>query len=527
MSELIYDLPRSSGVANVIKRSRQLSQLKWKPVHELSDFNPITHKKFYYTPKSGLPYEGEELVGMPYSSTRMSNRLVGVHTSVDSFLTALANPASVIYTLNMGDFEEDDFHPTIKNTFLAFGTVCSAFVNYSLDLPTHQSTHQWQIAPDFFILPDDKQNADGIELGDTMVCVQPDGSTYNHVKMITAIGRDENGIVREIEISEGVVPRAVARRFSREDFNKMFVTEKYPYRVYRYRCIDSVKYEPLRCELGNIINDTLKLSSGEFFNYRFGDEIGFNICCDADELVIEGTANSYRFDVSALEPTVINGNSYNIFKIDSLVPDDYTAYCVKNGEAKPCVNFAVVKIPETKLISADGEAIKRIALTPVDPDGNELTRESRCFFNENGEPVERTSIGLKYDGRIVPARVAVKEIDGKLHIRTAAAFTDEKGNAVRSFVLGEAALLYAYAAKEGSVIRAEYSGAENVSPSYLGWMEEGAIGYYKRMLKPEELEGGYVETVMKRHNNDYAHLIITSVNCYGRVTSAPQAIVIE
>ena len=195
---LIYDRPRSQGVVNVLRRAHDLLELKWTPVRKLA----VVKRKLIGPVHA--PADGTTYTGTPYSSTRVMDRFLGIDILLDTFLTALSNPASELYTRDLTDFREYGFHCLVTNASLFYGTVCSAFVNYSLGLPLHRSTHEWDVAPEFHLV--ENQSADGLQLCDTLVTTRPNGRSGGHVRLVTGLGRDCDGHVREVEISEGVMP---------------------------------------------------------------------------------------------------------------------------------------------------------------------------------------------------------------------------------------------------------------------------------------------------------------------------------
>jgi len=516
---LIYDKPRSQGVANVIKRAHQLLDLKWSPIYALE------RKGAFFKPsRTGINHTGQEyFVGGPYSSARMLDHFIGLDISIDTYLSALHNPASVMYTRDLSDFDEAAFNPVIRNTFMFYGTVCSAFINYALGLPMHRSTHEMCIAPEF--TKNEDQTAQGLELGDALVRTLPDGRTFDHLKIVTGIGRDSSGKVQAVEISESVVPITKSRWYTAEEYMKS-VEAPEKYRSYRYRFIDSVEYSPYRGELGNIYNDELMLNYGEFSNYRAGEPVEFNVLCDADELVIESVTEPSRgaviLDLSNLKRTAVLGREYKLCSVSSLEPDRYIAYCTKHGVKSKPVSFIVVETPKVRLTDSDGKEFERVPLVPVAPDGSALTAESVCFYKEDGSLNDTfVTIALRDGDRLIPTRGAVRSIDGKLVFRTAALLTDEKGDYVRSFTVGEDVTLYALAAKENTVVHAEFTGEKCCTPSYLSWQEEAMISYIQRLVSPEELDNRQLETVLIRHNNDFSHFKLYCKNEYGRISTLP------
>jgi len=106
-------------------------------------------------------------------------------------------------------------------------------------------------------------------------------------------------------------------------------------------------------------------------------------------------------------------------------------------------------------------------------------------------------------------------------------FTDAEGNTALSFNVGDDVTLYSDKAKEGDVVRAEFDGAKCCTPSHLAWKEERAITYFQRLITPDELDDGRLESVIATHDNPYAHFMIVSKNEYGRIASAPILFTVE
>ena len=126
------------------------------------------------------------------------------------------------------------------------------------------------------------------------------------------------------------------------------------------------------------------LNYGDMSNYIVGDAVEFNITCDADQLVIEGSGTVLSVPANQIATITRPGGTYKIYSTSALAPDRYTAYCIKNGVKSQAVHFAVVQLPAVRLTAADGSALKRIALKPLTPDGDPLTKTSACLFNEDG-----------------------------------------------------------------------------------------------------------------------------------------------
>lgn len=69
--------------------------------------------------------------GLVYSSVLETNTFVGIDVSFHTFMTALRNPKSVLYTENIN---RPPYHGDLMGKGAYYGTVCSGFVSYALGL---------------------------------------------------------------------------------------------------------------------------------------------------------------------------------------------------------------------------------------------------------------------------------------------------------------------------------------------------------------------------------------------------------
>src|SRR5690349_14342584 len=101
------DSPHIGWQQRAVERARALSQLQWTPV---ADTMPSR--------RGGYFEKGKQYTGAPYSSVRSVGRYIGFDISVPTFLAAVENPHSVLYTENLTG--------KVPNAALYYGTVCSA-----------------------------------------------------------------------------------------------------------------------------------------------------------------------------------------------------------------------------------------------------------------------------------------------------------------------------------------------------------------------------------------------------------------
>src|SRR5690606_9903553 len=99
--------------ARAAEQARVLSQGKWTPVADT-----MTNRSGGYFQK------GKEYTGVPYSSVRSVGRYIGFDISLRTFLAAVENPQSVLYT--------EDLRGKVGNAGAYYGAVCSAFTSYAL-----------------------------------------------------------------------------------------------------------------------------------------------------------------------------------------------------------------------------------------------------------------------------------------------------------------------------------------------------------------------------------------------------------
>ena len=104
----------SQAQKNALKRIAQLTEIRWQPV--LPDVMPS--RKGYFS--------GEPQTGVPYSSARGIGRWIGYDISLETFMTAVRNPASVLYTENL---RESPYN--VPNGATYYGLTCSSFAQYA------------------------------------------------------------------------------------------------------------------------------------------------------------------------------------------------------------------------------------------------------------------------------------------------------------------------------------------------------------------------------------------------------------
>ena len=253
----IHAEPGSEGVRNAIARARLLTDVTWTPLKNMPGVSAETGEYLYKEFKAGETY-----TGIPYSGVIDTDTYVGLNVSLDSFVTALQNENSVLYTENL--FSES--YPK-KATY--FGTVCSKFAQYVLDVPgAYNTANVPNIEGMDTVAMPGAYTAMDVQLGDVVV------DTSYHTAVCTDLLYNSMGELVYVEISEAISPTARRLLWTLEEFAEEFAN----YRLCRYQYIDSVApaYSEYVDPEGGIWNEEKALMPryGDKYNYTVSDEKG-------------------------------------------------------------------------------------------------------------------------------------------------------------------------------------------------------------------------------------------------------------
>ena len=318
-----HDQPASQGVVNVLKRARQFANVRWMPVEEM----PMTVSSDYSNiPEKTVPghwHKNYPRKGLPYSSARYEEKYIGTNVLLETFMTALKNPKSVLYTRDW----------TGKGPRMSswYGIVCSGFASYCLDLPEFRNTSRWRDYGDMEVIT--LESAQQVRLGDSLL------NSY-HVVVITDIVRNEEGKVIRVTVSESVLPLVVVNEFSAEEFEHFWIPNGYM--NCRYRNIDQVTYTPSPFvkvegdpELPPYEYNTAFMSDGgEKADYKLGESVEFNVFGEGwQELVVCGQDGRTAAEMEVGDP--------GIYVFRPARKGYYTAVLRKEGEESAPVHFHV------------------------------------------------------------------------------------------------------------------------------------------------------------------------------------------
>ena len=224
LPDLIADEPETMGQRACLARVAQMRDIVYTPVADL----PHNY---------GSWPAGEPVQGLTYSSVRQTDKFIGYNVSLHTFMTALHNPKSVLYTKTATG--------AIAKTW--YGLNCSVFVSYAHDWDYHSAT---DVIPYLEYIKEFDDPAD-IQLCDIPNCAKSLGGAEGHTVLVTGIMRNADGSIDTIEITEANSMKMGTKTMTFDEFVAYYITER-KYKLYRdsrlykaaYKASDYVKVFP-------------------------------------------------------------------------------------------------------------------------------------------------------------------------------------------------------------------------------------------------------------------------------------------
>lgn len=300
----------SIGAMNAVRKAHQMTDL------------PIFPLKTLYA-HSWKTYEAEvEDTGLIYSSTKEINTSVGQDVSFHTFMTALHNPRSVLYS------ERIDLPPYHgRNCRAYYGTVCSGLVTYALGFKITHRSADIPVA-DYMELVEN-QSAEGAHLADVVW-------NKGHVQLVTGIKKGKDGKVERIEICEAVGFGCRRVYMDAEDFDKMLHRKKKIKRLYRYKYLyKNTSYTPLNefvavdgeKKIPFTYNDYICTSKGDKACYINGEEVVLNVFGKYKQVEIYKDSELYKkLDVDKDQNVVLDSLPYGSYQARAVSGKDKSEY---------------------------------------------------------------------------------------------------------------------------------------------------------------------------------------------------------
>ncbi len=317
---LISILPQNEGERAALTRSLQLTEFVWTPV---SDVPTYIKKKNCVLP-AGVPVRG-----FPYSSTEKTDKFITENVQIRTFLSAIKNPHSKLYQPGQGAYYTCNY-----------GIVCNGLARYAFGIPYRVSTVHWEDIPGMRRIADRGcYKAEDIRLLDVLYAY---GEGRNHVALITDILKDENGVIREIEVSDAVRPSCHRVRYTVENFFekwKLFHLDRYDY-LADVPPVCEAEAALLRDYKDGACPNAIEVDNGDFSNYLLGQIAVLSTFTEGED-----TLEIYK-DGEVVESYDVSGKTVRSFE-----PEDrgyYTARLKENGAE---VKFAFLRAKTSYEIS--------------------------------------------------------------------------------------------------------------------------------------------------------------------------------
>ncbi len=313
----------ASWQEEAIEYARIMSQVRWTPV---ADGMP--------TRQGGHFEKGKQYTGVPYSSVRSVGRYIGFDISLKTFLAAVENPHSVLYTENLSG--------KVPNAAPYYGKVCSTYTSYALQCGIwHVSRHHGPRFREGVVLVE-PQSAQATQVGDIIYTPPQPGS---HVEIVTEVVTDDDGVVTSVRVEDSwpSTTRTLHRTAAKFDAHisskgrvLQRITDLDAWRGENRA--ESFLYPNYQADSATpAINRTLLLDLGDWVPYQKGQAVKFNVM-DKDSLGVSAL-------VIEREGTVVESidvSDTGVIERSLASCGDYTAHVVrKDGTASQSCEFSI------------------------------------------------------------------------------------------------------------------------------------------------------------------------------------------
>ena len=254
------------GAINAVKKAYQLTNISFTPLR------PIAYNIGTYQPNYSYK-------GMIYSSVKEIGTYVGNSISFHTFMTAIHNPRSRIYTDRI---DEAPYHG--KNCRSYYGTVCSSLVSYALGLFPVYGSFDFASSEEMEEL--EYSQLDSLHIADVLW-------RSGHVAIVTNVVRDADDRIVSIEISEALQNGCKRRSAPRSSFLRSIApTFK---KALRYKDLKSNLFYSSAPEFVTVLdeeplpfvyNSDICVDKGDRSCYFVGDKVTLNILSSGDVVEI-------------------------------------------------------------------------------------------------------------------------------------------------------------------------------------------------------------------------------------------------
>lgn len=344
-----YPLPDDpaevAGIRNAWKKGRQMTELHWTPMLDVPN-------------NLGLFSAGTEYIGVPYSSVKELDKFIGTEVSFYTFMTAVHNPRSVLYTEHVGK------SPYVGiNCASYYGTVCSTTIVYILGCKVIYSTAE--LGEQAFSVPLRLQEIAQIKPLDYVIIP-------GHVFLINDVLVDaKTGECQQYEVLESLGTTTFKELYTPDRLRTRI--EENGGTIYRYADIaKNSQYTPISYVFNEgdpdsevSWNNDLCPDRGDASCYRKDEQVVLNILSSGWK-----SLRIYKDEVLFHEEEIVFSNR----KLTGLAHGRYRAELVReNGSISSSIRFNVVDYQVEESVS--------------------MNQVTLSFSSENAEPVFVALVG--------------------------------------------------------------------------------------------------------------------------------------
>lgn len=258
----------AAHIMDAYKRAQQFTDIIWESQGSIASL------------RSGS-YDAGVHKGMPYSLANEYNKYIGFDVSIKTFMTALHNNHSLLYTENTSSNRSKSSYGIKYNgpnnyCSIYMGTVCSFFVSYVIGLKIPYHVYEYGAMEKMGLIEKiEDQSINGIQIMDIIL-------ESGHVSIITDISRSPNGEINNLTWSESNIPFATSKVMYPLEFKNRLDSKKGT--IYRFKDWDNslaYKASEFVASYGEQIsdyqyNDDICTFAGDEACFREGDNIVIN-----------------------------------------------------------------------------------------------------------------------------------------------------------------------------------------------------------------------------------------------------------
>ncbi len=308
-----------------VEYARIMSHVKWTPVA-----GTMPNRR------GGYLQQGTEYTGVPYSSVKAVGRCIGFDIYLKTFLAAVENPHSVLYTENLAG--------KVSNAAPYYGKVCSSFTSYGWQcaLP-YRSSHY---GPDFRqgVVLVEPQSAQAAEPGDVIYTPPAKVGGGSHVELVTGVERN-GASVTAVRVEDSWPPTTRDLLHDAAKFDSHISSRgRRLYRITDFAAwraqnkAELFRFPNYREDSATpVINRVLLLDRGDWVPYYSDQPVKFHVM-DRDSQGVQSLV--VKRGGEEVERIAVRGRGV-IERLFS-VCGDYTAHCVmKDGSPSQACEFSV------------------------------------------------------------------------------------------------------------------------------------------------------------------------------------------